>query len=50
MTTKEKVQKIVDIATALNIAKFEYYYEALNKEEFEERKDELYAEAEKYLK
>ena len=50
MTIKEKIQKVVDIALAINRAKIRYFNEVLNKEEFEEKKDELYTEAEKYLK
>ena len=50
MTIKEKIQKVFDIATAINIAKFEYFNEALDKEEIEEKIDELYTKAEKYLK
>lgn len=50
MTIKEKIQKVVDISIAINRAKIRYFNEALDKEEFEEKKDELYTEAEKYLK
>lgn len=50
MTIKEKIQKVVDIATAINRDKIGYFNEALDKEEFEEKIDKLYTEAEKYLK
>ena len=50
MTIKEKIQKVVDIALAINRNKIRYLNEVLDEEEFEEKIDELYTEAEKYLK